>query len=111
MFKIFTPKEMKINYITNIKRKNSKTGIYYKDEPENQYDNEAIAIYTKNAKDKEIKLGYVQKKIYLRREKGQNVYDYIMDDFKIKALKTQINQGLMCFYWDKDEECGWLIKK
>jgi len=112
MFKIFTPDNIKTRYIINIQSKNGKAGLYWKDEPENPFDSEAVAIYTKKANGEEVKLGYIQKKIFLSKDADENnVYEHIMDDFKMKVLKNQIDKGVMRFYWDFYEETGWLFKK
>jgi len=109
MFKIFTPDEIKSDYIQS---KDNKEEIYWKDEPKNRYDNKAVAIYSKEANGNEIKLGYIQKRIYLYKDESfKNVYTNIMDNFKMKALKNQIDEGKLCFHWDSHEETGWLIDK
>lgn len=48
-------------YVHNMQSAKGKGNIFYKDEPSNKYDAEAIAIYTINQAKEEIFLGYIKK--------------------------------------------------
>ncbi len=48
-------------YIHNMQSFKGKANIFYKDEPTNKFDAEAIQIFTRNKKKEEIFLGYIKK--------------------------------------------------
>lgn len=115
MFLVFIPNDISVfDYHIHKYTKRNNYPIYYKDEPNNIYDSEAVAIYTK-LEGKEYKIGYIQKKIFLFKDSNdENVYDYIFTDkdkMKMKALKANINSGNMYFLWNDCEEVGHLVYK
>jgi len=65
-------------YIRNIQSHRGKANIHYEIEENNEYDNEAILIYTYNRKKEKIKIGYIQKKEFVNHiysERAEALYE------------------------------------
>ena len=58
---LYLPNKKITKYIRNIQSAKGKASIYFKDEKDNPYDSEAIAIFTKDKQKNEIFLGYIKK--------------------------------------------------
>jgi len=98
---VFIPDD---KYIHNMQSQRGKANIFYKDEPENKYDSEAIAVYTLNREKEEVFLGYIKKNdvdiVYT--QEAQKLYEYaqsggwsegVDDPFSWETAKANENWG------------------
>lgn len=134
---IFIPKNV---YVRNMQSHRGKANIFYKDEPTNPHDPEAVQIFTLDKKKEEIFLGYIKKnevntiftdeanELYSMAECGEMMWEDakldenwakvkeviktpIFKGEKLEQVKKDIAKGIYRFRYDYDAGYGYLFKK
>jgi len=133
---VFTPNE---KYIHNMQSRKGKANIFYRDEPTNPYDKEAVKIFTFNRKKEEVFLGYIKKneiqtiftdeaeKLYediqchliswedAKRDKNwgkikEIVKEPIFTKNELDHIKNEISKGNYRFRFDYEMGYGYLFR-
>ncbi len=136
---LYLPSKKITRYIKNIQSIKGKASIYYKDEKDNPYDSEAIAIFTKDKQKNEIFLGYIKKnnvekeytfeanELYHQATMGEIAWEVARDDENwnqytivktpiwtsedLEKIKDLINQNFYNYRFSYEENNGYLFKK
>jgi len=99
---VYSPNEEK--YISGLKSIDEDTIIHCKIEKENPYDDEAILIYTLDSDKNIIKIGYIQKKIFVGKDENDlNIYDYLFFNDNVlflEEVREKINDNFFTLKYE-----------